>query len=38
MDFIFLEDPPLNSKLITKDINTMVCRYCVDLLSKNTDI
>ena len=38
MDFIFLEDPTLNSKLITKDINKMVCRYCVDLLSKNTDI
>ena len=34
MDFIFLEDPTLNSKLITKDINKMVCRYCVDLLSK----
>ena len=38
MDFIFLEDPTLNSKLITKDINKMMCRYCVDLLSKNTDI
>jgi len=38
MDFIFLEDPTLNSKPMTKDINKMMCRYCVDLLSKNTDI
>ena len=38
MDFIFLEDATLNSKPTTKDINKMVCGYCVDLLSKNTDI
>ena len=34
MDFIFLEDPTLNSKPMTKDINKMMCRYCVDLLQK----
>ena len=38
MDFIFLEDSTLNSKrLYCKDINKMTSRYCVDLLSKNTD-